>query len=235
MDDLTVLYYTSNRIAPKLRDEVVRHLHRAVGNSPIIVVSQFPIDIGASQHICVGDLGQNCWNVYYQLLIAAKHAETKYVAVAEDDCFYSYEHFHTTLPPDDAFLYDLNRWVMFTWIQPPVFGYRNTRLGTYQLLSNREFLIDALDERFRKFPTYESLGWKRRLFGEPGRNEDKLGLTVRPTETFWSSVPSLVFNHENSLCYLAQGKHKAFAPIQTDWLLGWGKAEEILATVRSVT
>ena len=230
MDNLTIIYYTANRVQPELGERVREQLLEAAGSSPIISVSQAPLDFG-DWNFCIGDIGQNCWNIYHQMLIGAQYAKTKYVATAEDDCLYSYAHFHHFLTesiPDDTFMYNMNRWVMFTWIRPPVFGFRNLRLLADQLICNRELLCEALEERMKKYPSYESLGWKERLFGEPGRNEKWLKVTERKTDVFWSSVPNVRFNHEASIGYKAQGKRKAFAPVQAEWLLGWGSAEEAL-------
>lgn len=229
MQDLTVIFYTANRIKPGFLKVVIDKLKKAAGDSPIVSVSQKPLNLG--KNICVGDLGQNVWNIYHQMLVGAKQAETKYVATAEDDCLYSRSHYHTLLPNDDEFTYNLNRWTMFTW-KPPKFCFRNLRLLADQLICNRELLIDTLEERFAKYPSYISLGWKERLFGEPGRKEHHLGLAPRKTATFWSTVPNIRFCHEDSIGVLSQGKRKSSGPSQEDYLPEWGEAKQVLGWYR---
>src|SRR3990167_3601524 len=89
--DLTVVYYTSNRIREPFGQRVRDQLLLAVSGAPIVSVSQKPLDFG--DNICVGDIGHTYFNIYRQMLTGAKAARTKYVALAEDDTLYSPEHF----------------------------------------------------------------------------------------------------------------------------------------------
>lgn len=223
MEDLTIVYYTANRVRRRLRDAVIKQLKEAAGGAPIISVSQKPVRLG--QNICVGEFGYSVWGVYWQMLQGAREAKTKYVAAAEDDILYSFEHFHSERPPPGKFLYDLNRWMLFTWGDPQ-FSYKPNRLLAYTLIAERDLLVEALEERFEKCPSPADAIEK--LFGEPGRKEAELGVTVREVETFMAGVPSVCFQHDRSIGFRGQGYRKAHGPYRTHWLLGWGWANDVL-------
>src|SRR5574337_272588 len=109
--DLTIIYYTSNWLDthnPYFLANTKKQLLKAIGDLPLISVSQKPIALG--KNICVGDIGRSHLNIYRQILIGAKAAKTKYVALAEDDILYSWEHFHEHLPEKGKFAYDINKW-----------------------------------------------------------------------------------------------------------------------------
>lgn len=225
-DSLTIIYYTANRIPQKFMFAVQRQLAKAADGIPIISVSQHPLDFGRL-NICLGDIGQNTWNIYYQLLKGAERAETDYVATAEDDILYSRSHYHTRLSSDGKFLYDLNRWSVYTWKRPE-FDYREGRLLLSQLICERDLLVGALQERFAKYPTPDSIDI--RYFGEPGRHEAHLGVTPHEVETFSSDSPSVMFNHEASINYrFVNGRRKVSGTRRARQLPPWGYADEVLA------
>lgn len=90
-NDLTIIYYTSNRENPIFEDYIQRHLLSVCGNIPIISVSQKPISFG--DNICVGDVGANDNNLYRQIQIGCENAKTPFVACAEADCLYPPDYF----------------------------------------------------------------------------------------------------------------------------------------------
>ena len=107
--DLTVIYYTANLISDYFADNVRKKLLEVLGDTPLISVSQKPIDFG--ENICVGEIGASNYNVYFQILKGAKAAKTRYVMMAEDDTLYPPEHF-LQRPPVGSFAYNLNRWTV---------------------------------------------------------------------------------------------------------------------------
>ena len=185
-NDLTVIYYTSNWLDihnPYFLENTKKQLLIAIGDLPLISVSQKPIVFG--QNICVGDIGRSHLNVYRQILTGAKAAKTKYVATAEDDILYSYEHFHNYVPEKDRFAYDMNKWSIFTWTKPPLFSFRTKRKVVNSLIAKREMLVAAMEERFHKFDELIAQGRREEdiihYWGDPGRYESNLGVTVRET------------------------------------------------------
>src|SRR3989344_7916542 len=118
MNDLTVVYYTANHVSDYFMANTKKILLEAIGEIPIISVSQKPMDLGTN--ICVGDSLRSHVNIYRQALIGVKKAETKYIALAEDDVLYSPEHF-TRRSSAGKFAYNIGVSSFFTWSDPPMF------------------------------------------------------------------------------------------------------------------
>jgi len=232
--DLTVIYYTANYLEeknPVFVKNTKRQLLKAIGNHPLISVSQKPMDFG--YNVCVGDIGRSHRNIYYQILVGCKHSKTAYVAMAEDDILYSYNHFHTYTPKDNKFAYDMAKLSLFTWTKPPMFSFRTKRMVVNQLIAPRDYLIEALEERFARVEELKAMGWSNdkinSRWGDPGRYENKLGVTVREREEFYSAVPSIVFTHENAYGYETNhGKKKLLGDIRIIEEAHWGRAEDVL-------
>lgn len=231
--DLTVIYYTSNYLEeqnPVFVENTKKQLLKAIGDHPLISVSHKPMNFG--QNICVGDIGRSHRNIYWQMLVGAKAAKTKYVAMAEDDILYSYEHFHTYTPKENKFAFDMQKLSLFTWGEP-IFTFRTKRMVVNQLVAPREMLIEALEERFARVPELHKLGktddWINSRWGDPGRYENLLGVTVREKEEFYSQVPSIVFSHPKAFGYETnQGKKKRLGDIRMIEIPFWGRAEDVL-------
>ena len=251
-DELTIIYYTSNHLEdtnPQFLKNTLRQLVMAIGDMPLIAVSLRPMDrpegykgqytnLVAGKDFTPRKEGRHHLNIYYQIMIGAKHAKTKYVAMAEDDILYSESHFHSGQikgefeAHGDVFLYDMNKVSLFTWSNPPIFSYRSKRMVVNQLICPARLLVDSLEERFARLDKL-LLGGKSEekligFWGDPGRYEKQLGVTIRPTIQFYSQMPSIVFSHEHAYGYLSQGKRKRHGDIKIVELYDWGRAENIL-------
>lgn len=233
MTDLTVIYYTSNWLDthnPFFLENTKKQLLKAIGDLPLISVSQKPIAFGIN--ICVGETGRSHLNLYRQILAGVKAAKTKYVAMAEDDVLYSHTHFHYHVPERDVFAYNMAKWSLFTWSHPPVFSFRVNRKVVNSLIAKRDMLIDALEERFALFDKLIQEGKKEEniihYWGDPGRYENKLGVTVRETEEFFTAEPNIVFSHPEAFGYLSRGTRKKLGDIRAIEIPYWGRAEDVL-------
>lgn len=232
--DLTVIYYTCNHLEkanPHFLKNTQKQLLKAIGNHPLISVSQKPMDFG--KNIVVGDIGRSHRNIYYQILKGCKQAKTAYVAMAEDDILYSYNHFHTYTPKRQRFAYDMQKLSVFTWTKPPMYSYRTNRKVVNQLIAPRKMLIEALEERFARILELKAKGWTdeqiNSKWGDPGRYENLLGVTHRETEEFHSGVPSIVFTHPDAYGYeYNHGKKKRLGDIRMYNIPEWGEARDIL-------
>lgn len=232
-EDLSIIYYTSNQLEkdnPYFLSNTLKCLLKAVGDLPIVSVSHKPMALGTN--ICIGEVGRSHLNLYKQILIGCKNAKTKFVAMAEDDILYSYEHFHQELPRGDYFLYDMNKWSIFTWSKPPQYSFRDRKVVN-QLIAPRQYLIDALEERYRRVDEMKKQGMKEekiiKYWGDPGRYEDVLGVSKRKSAHFFSSVPSIVFTHESAFGYLNHGSKKKLGNPKAYDIPVWGRADKILS------
>lgn len=236
MTDLSIIYYTSNWLDehnPYFLANTKKQLLTAIGDLPMVIVSQKPTMFGNnSVNVCVGELGRSHLNIYRQILTGCKATKTAFVALAEDDILYSREHFHTKVPNSDYFLYDMNKLSLFTWTKPPLFSFRHNRMVVNQLIAPRLLLIEALEERFKRLDDLKAQGVPEeriiKNWGDPGRYENLLGVTVRQTDTFMCTCPSIVFTHPQAYGYLNHGKRKRLGDLRIIEVPYWGKAEEVL-------
>jgi hypothetical protein len=251
--DYTVIYYTANYLDeqnPYFLANTRKQLVKAIGDLPVVCVSQKPTEKfegidGEYTNLCVGDIGRSHLNIYWQILQGCKLAKTKWVIMAEDDILYSESHFNFHFFVKDEFmngeyfLYDMNKVSLFTWTKPPMFSFRTKRKVVNQLIAPRKMLIDSMEERFKKVEELRKLGWVEdkiiKYWGDPGRYEDILGVTIRKTYEFYSWVPSIVFSHEYAYGYeFNQGKKKKLGDLRIIELADWGKASDILKLYKNV-
>jgi hypothetical protein len=225
--DLTLLYYTANRISAGFSERVRDELAKAATGHDRVAVSHKPMSIPS---VVVGNVQQSIWRVYQNILIAAKYAKTKYVACCEDDSLYTAEHFQYR-PPDDTFMYNENRWVITRRLSADgksreAFYYWRQRTQMAQCICNRALLIETLEEKFAAYPVSpastdiaKKAGW-----GEPGRYEKNLHLTPRKRAYFRTELPNITFNHGESL----MGRRQVHAddPQCVD-LPPWGNANDL--------
>lgn len=136
MDDLTILYYSSNREKPEFEKQVTDNILRIVGNTPIISISQKPMNFG--DNICVGDVGLSDYNIYRQMQIGCLRAKTKYVCTAEADCFYPPTGYFDFKPPKDWTAGHYTN-VYILWKGSHIFHQKAFSLCA--LYANRDFLL----------------------------------------------------------------------------------------------
>ena len=163
MSDLTVIFLTCNRMPSRWTRFHREHLLRAVGDRPLITISAEPVDLPGTHLIQEGPFC--AWNVYRQLLRGAEIADTKYIAVAEDDTLYSPKHFSEFRPQDDEVAYDLSRWSVFSWQGEQAFYSAIRKCGNFAMIGPRKLVVEALREREAKWPA------GRDYTGEIGRRE----------------------------------------------------------------
>lgn len=212
--DLTLLYYTANRINDHFRDKILDQLKYACPDIPIVSVSQKPMSLG--KNICVGNIGRSLQNIYKQVLAGAKNVSTEYVALVEDDCLYLAEHFNHR--PKDCFAYNLNRWCLHQDLG--IFSYRRRPILS-QCIAPTKLLIECLEQRMK-------IEVPKKYSGEMGLFEKQLGLKEYPYETFETKEPNLVVCHnKNTSGRKYQGKD---ADPRME-LPPWGNSEQLLQNI----
>lgn len=223
MNDLTIIYYTANVIPEKFAQKTRARLIESANGYPIISVSHKPIDLGKN---IVVDLNRSHFNIYRQALIGAKSADTQYIALAEDDILYSPDHFKYR-PLEGIFAYDLSVWSIYTWVKPPLFSYKDRR-NLSMLVCEKDIFIEAMEERFAKYITDHELERKKHIWAEPGKYERQLGVMVRSSEEFYSTIPNIAFSHETALSYDGLGQRKKIGHMRSYDIPFWGKASDII-------
>ena len=196
MNDLTLVYYTSNRIDDEVAQKIRDHLLDVTENKyPIVSVSQKPLDFG--KNIYVGDVGPSKYNCYGQILIGAREAKTKYVACIEDDVLYTSSHF-LHRPPDGVFSYNSNYWIAADdcyWRADE----EKKRMGMFGCITDTDNLVKNLTTRYTHYPI-DPLPRKSKYlaWGEPGLVDQYFGMKNR-LEYFNSEEALVAFMHGNSL------------------------------------
>lgn len=221
-NDLSIIFLTANLLPEgwaKYQREV---LLKAAGELPIITISRKSLDWGDN---ILDNEPKSLSNIYKQLLRGCQRAETPYIAVAEDDTLYPYEHFHGYRPPLNAVAYNLNRMGLFTWRKPTYFW--KNRISNSVLIASRGYLMDALEERFRKWPD----GTPDNLTGEVGRAiiENNLGISTRNVIDFTTEVSVVRVDHPFGSDHLAISKRKRMGICQSYDIPYWGKASDIIS------
>ena len=231
--DLTILHYTANFLSEPFANNVRKQLVKSINGLPLIVISHKTMGIemfeghkGEYKNILFNSTERNFANIYRQALLGAKEAKTKYVVMTEDDALYSPEHFEH-VPSPGKFAYDRSIWGIYTWTNPPVFSWKGRR-SFWACLCEKDLFIEAMEERFSKHPYPEKSKFLTKLFGEPGKYESQMDVTVRDWEFYYADQPSVVFSHEESLSFLNLGKRKKLGDNQTMELEPWGNCQVLL-------
>jgi hypothetical protein len=213
MSDLTILYYTANRLTEPTAARIRAHLWAQVkGRHAIVSVSQKPIDFG--RNICVGDIGANKYNAYWQILRGVMTIQTEYVATVDDDALYTWEHF-SHRPPPGEFWYETNYWFCqdgkdYYW-RPRDLETKGG--GMWSCIARTDTLSANLQARFEHFPTPESVR-ENMWWGEPGiREGDRLYGRRDGLKRICSEQPCVVFVHTAAMGYTQLSRfHRRYGP-----------------------
>lgn len=220
MNDLTAIFLTNNEVPKRWAEFHKKVLLKALGGAPLITMSREPTLLGRN---FLQDKPKSLSNIYWQLLRGAKLATTDYIAVVEDDTLYPKEHF-LQRPDKNCIGYNMNHWSLFTWGEP-IYSWRNRR-GNYSMLSSRELVIEALEERFAKYPD----GTPDRITGELGRPmvEHNMGVKSREVQEFETTVGIINFNHSNASDDLQLRQRKSLGEIRAYDIPHWRRAEDLV-------
>lgn len=161
--------------------------------------------------------------IYRRMLEGAKQCDTPYVAVIEDDVLYPIEHFYYR-PDMDTFAYNQHRWAILTW-EGKTYSWRN-RKSNCSLIAPRELLIEALEERFAKWPN----GIPKEWCGELGRaNVDRwLKVTPRKSVEWYSKIGLVQINHDDASEDRQKRHRKDLGPVKSYDIPRWGRADELV-------
>ncbi len=209
--DLTGVLYTAKTIPNKFYLRIVEQLDIALEGLPMVL-----------NEIKDSSKRSHC-NIYRQALEGAKEAQTRYIALCEDDTLYSPAHFKYR-PKTKPFAYNLAYWGIYTWQDPAIFNYKG-RKNLGNLVCEREAFIEAMEERFRVWPDENKVDTN--IWAEPGKYERQLGVTIRETEDFYSHPPNIKFSHENELSFAGLGTRKRAGELRAERIPYWGEAAEI--------
>ena len=218
--DLTILFLTVNKVPKAWAEYQKQVLFEAAREASIITLSKEPLNWGTN---VLQVEPESLSNIYWQMLKGAKMATTDYIGIAEDDTLYHVEHFEFRPQPDE-FAYNMTHWSLFTW-GTPTYSWKDRR-GNYSMIAPRKLMIEALEERFAKYPN----GTPDHATGELGRErvERNLGVTHRKLVQFWTTIPIINFNHDFSEEKYQRTHVKRMGALRAYEVPHWGRAEELV-------
>jgi len=149
MEDVTIIYYTSNKEDPAFERRVRENILKNAGNIPIISVSHKPIDFG--KNIVVGDVGVSGFNMFRQVQIALRECKTRFVLSCEADCLYPPDYFTFRPERDDRCYRNSNLYVMAH--KRPLL-WKKEEGATHAQIIGREFYLKRLEELFIGCPQW---------------------------------------------------------------------------------
>lgn len=227
--DLTILFLTLNKMPEQWAAFQIGHLRKAAQDTPIISISRIPMTLGRN---LIQEGPFSYWNIYLQMLRGALLATTPFVAMAEDDVLYTYEHYHEYRPPLDAVSYDRSRWSLFTWDPNPIYCMRQ-RVNNSTMIAPRDLLIDALTERQQRWSAAPP---PEEIVGEVGRPvvDRRLRVSPRKASEWYCTNPVVQLNHPTGTDaghhVRADGRKmvKQHGQIKAVEIPYWGRAADIV-------
>lgn len=218
MDDLTIVFYSANRLPDAVADNFRRHLVEMAGKTPIISVTQKPVELG--RNICVGDIGQSYYNLFKQMLLGVREVKTPYVALAEDDTLYVPNHFEQRPSDDKTVAYNRNMWFLDTktfWTKK--------HTGNFGLIASTENLLGLLEQRFERFPEEMLPRYYQKWFWMEFGQDDRLGFKNANTEVFETGIPLITFAYYGAT--YGKPKRRLRTSSEVSELPHWGDAQKL--------
>lgn len=152
MNDITIIYCSSNKEKPEFEQRIRDNILKYCGDIPIVSVTQKPIDFGTN--ICVGeDVGVSGFNFFRQSLIACQNAKTPFVLSCEADCLYPPDYFKFIPPRLDKCYRNSNLYVM---PQHRALFWKKEEGATHAQIVGREFYIQRLEHLFEGEPMWDA-------------------------------------------------------------------------------
>ena len=149
----TIIYYTSNREDEVFEKRIKDNLLSVCGDIPIISVSHKPINLGTN--ICVGEREACNHNLFRQIQIGAKYAQTPFIIHAEADCLYTPEYFQF-IPPKKNETYKCdNLYILNEWGKGEYSGFYQKEIGTFAQITGREYLLEEIEDVLRGKPLWD--------------------------------------------------------------------------------
>lgn len=169
MNDVTVIYCSSNREKPEFEERIRQNILDVCGGLPIICVSQKPIP-NFGYNIVVGDdVGVSGFNFFRQVQIGCREAKTKFVISAEADCLYPPDYFTWVPPRDDLCYRNSNLYVM---PQHRAWFWRKEEGATHAQIVGREFYLNRLTRLFKNAPDWDREVKEKNFPKERWKRED---------------------------------------------------------------
>ena len=227
-----VVFYTDNRIDPRIFDYCVGQLDRAF-KGRIISVSLKPIEFAEN---IVLPMERGYLTMAKQILAGLEAINTDIVFFCEHDIVYHPSHFEFTPPRKDVYYYNMNSWILRSSDGFCLYYDHKSLSG---LCAYRELLIPHYRERVRRIEELIAQGknprHEMRYIGfEPGTHDRPEKIDSFTAEGYRSLYPNIDIKHGCNLT-LNRWNQSEFRDKSTcqnwkesDEIPFWGKGKEII-------
>lgn len=211
-----ILYYTDNKLDPKIMKKAQDNLRTASNGHRIVSVSLQPIDFGDNIHL---PLERGYLTMFKQILAGLEELDTDIVFFCEHDIFYHPSHFDFVPPRDDVYYYNTNVWKV------SIEGGKAIRTDDCRQLSglcaNRQLLLQHYRERVRRV---EAEGFSRKMGFEAGTHNRKERVDDFGSDRWESAYPNVDIRHTTNLTPSRWKKEEFRNQRYTE---GWQESDEI--------
>ena len=186
-EDLTVIYFTSNREKPEFEHRIQQTLLDTIDGLPVVSVSHKPMDFGTN--ICVGEHEPTTFNAIRQIQLGAMEAKTPFICLAESDFLYPKEYFDFMPSNINTAYVATPVYILFAQRgKAKVFA---TKKGNCEsvLVAGRECLISAIDKML----------YGRDMWGDDPFLYFVHLLKLMNHETFKMSIPAMTFKTDGNM------------------------------------
>jgi len=213
-----IVYYTDNRLEPRILSACQRQLLKA--RLPSVCVSLRPLPFGVN---VVLNLERGPLTMFRQILTGLEMSRADVVFLAEHDVLYHPSHFEFEPERDDLFYYNNNLWKVDAGSGRALFHYSN---HTSQLCACRSLLLNHYQKRVE---LVEKNGYNSRMGYEPGTHGRAERVDDYGCETWMSEQPNIDLRHGNNLTPTRwkreQFRNQRFTKgwTEADSVPGWGR------------
>lgn len=188
-----IIYYTNNKIDPKLMKMVQDNLLRVAKDIPILSISiEKPLDFGDFPPIYFF-LPSSPLTMFKQILAGIRYMPAEIIFLAEHDVMYSEEYFNFVPPEDNKYYYNMNNWQVRLSDGHAV--YWDCKKQS-QLCGYRDLLLTHYEKRVH---LCEQNGFTRAMGFEPGTHNRPERVDDFKAEGWWSKYPTLDIRHGQNL------------------------------------
>lgn len=224
-----LVYYTDNRLDPRIMETCQKQLVKAKGDLPLVTVSLQPMDFGDN---IVIDRPRGIMTMFQQILAGLERIDCDIVYLVEHDLLYHPSHFDFTPPTNNTFYYNENTWKVNSSNGQCLFHYTKQTSG---LCAYRDLLIGHYRRRIAKLEsnarelTAQGLpvkndGFSRHMGFEPGCHQFPRGVDHYKAERWMSPCPNVDIRHGNNLTRSRWTQEEFRNP---NSCLGWTLADDV--------
>ena len=222
MADLTVIFLTENNLPEYWMQYQRSILSDCIGRNDLVTISRKPLDFGKN---IIQTEERSIENIYRQILVGAKEAQTELIAIAEDDTLYVKSHFEFRPKEKNIYYYNMANWKLFNWGRPTYHSSLRIALN-YVFIGYRETVIQALEKRFE----YNA----SKCFGELGKYKiDRLIDDTVCSIDFFSTCEAVInINHDKGFDDYCHRHVKRMGNLRAYDIPLWGAAEDLIKKFR---